>query len=213
MWADILVGALLGALGLYVCFAGLRAFLIILPIIGFVSGFFAGAAGVSAIFGDGFLSSVTGIGVGLVVGLVLAALSYFLWYVGALLAAGSTGALIGSGIMNGIGVDSGWVVFIGAAIGAVLVFAIAFMLALPVYVVIVNTAFLGASGAVAGLLLVINQVDRADVGYGLAWATIEESWLWLVAWLVLAVAGMFTQVQSIANITLPEDRWASANVT
>lgn len=211
MWADILVGALLGAVGLYVCFAGLRAFLIILPIIGFISGFFAGAAGVSAIFGDGFLSSVTGIGVGLVVGLVLAVLSYFLWYVGALLAAGSTGALIGSGIMNGIGVDSGWVVFIGAAIGAVLVFAIAFMLALPVYVVIVNTAFLGASGAVAGLLLVINQVDRADVGYGLAWATIEESWLWLIAWLVLAVAGMFTQVQSIANITLPEDRWASAN--
>jgi hypothetical protein len=208
---DILVGALLGAVGLYVCFAGLRTFLIVLPVIGFISGFFIGAAGVRTFIGEGFLGSVTGVIVGLLVGLLLAVLSYVLWYVGALLTAGSTGALFGSAIMNGIGVDSGWLVFIGAAIGAVLIFAIAFKLALPVYVVIINTAILGASGAVTGLLLVINQVDRADLGYGLAWATIEESWLWLVAWLVLAVAGIVAQVNSISNVTLPEERWASAH--
>lgn len=211
MMADILVGALLGAVGLYVCFAGLRTFLIVLPVVGFISGFFIGAAGVRSIAGESFLAGLTGAVVGLLVGLLLAALSYFLWYVGALLAAGSTGALFGSAIMNALGVDSGWGVFIGAAIGWIVVFAIAFMLALPVYVVIVNTAILGASGAVTGLLLLLNQFDRADLGYGLAWATIEESWLWLVAWLVLAVAGMFAQLNSISNITLPEDRWASAH--
>jgi hypothetical protein len=60
-------------------------------------------------------------------------------------------------------------------------------------------------------LLIFNQFDRADLGYGLAWATIEESWLWAIAWLVLAVLGVLTQLRSIAVITLPEDRWTTAS--
>jgi hypothetical protein len=210
MW-DVVVGILVGLFGLLLCFAGLRVFFIALPFLGFIAGFFVGAAGVTAIFDEGFLSSLTGIIVGLIVGLVFGLLAYLLWYVGALLAAGSTGALLGSALMNAIGVDSGWAVFIAAAIGAVLLFVVAFILALPIYVVIVNTAFVGAAGVITGILLIFNQFDRADLGYGLAWATIEESWLWAIAWLVLAVLGVLTQLRSIAVITLPEDRWTTAS--
>ena len=207
---DITLGLALGVLGLVVCLLGLRVFFAALPIIGFVAGFFVGAAGIAAITGDSFLSNVTGVIVGFVVGVVFGALAYFFWYVGALLSAGSTGALIGSGFMKAIGVDSGWAVFLVAAAVAVIFFMIALALALPVYVVIVNTAFVGAAGIVTGLLLLFNQVDRVDLNYGLAWATVEESWFWMIVWIVLAVVGTLFQIQSIKTVVLPEDRWSPA---
>lgn len=207
---DILVGLILALIGLAACFMGLRMFFAILPIFGFVSGFFIGLAGVNAIFGDGFFATTTGIIVGFIVGAALAILAYLLWYVGALLAAGSTGALIGSGFMQAIGVSSGWLVFIGAATAAILVFLLALWLALPIYVVIVNTGFLGAGAMVTGAMLVFNQMSRTDLGYGAAFAAIGESWFWMIAWIALAVAGILAQIQMIASVTLPEDRWSAA---
>jgi hypothetical protein len=210
---DILVGLFLGLFGIMVCFSGLRVFFVALPLIGFVSGFFVGAAGVRAVFGESFLSSMTSVIVGLIVGVALALIAYLLWYVGALLSAGSTGALIGSGLMGGMGVNTGWIVFIGAAVGAVLLFTLAYWLALPVYVVIVNSAFIGAAAIIAGMLLVFNQLERADLGYGVAWATIEESWIWIAAWIALTAFGIVAQVQSVASVTLPEDRWSTAQAS
>jgi hypothetical protein len=51
---DILVGIIALAVGAAVCFAGLRLWFALLPLWGFVAGFFAGATAVTAIFGDGF---------------------------------------------------------------------------------------------------------------------------------------------------------------
>lgn len=207
---DILIAILLGLLGLVVCFAGLRVFFVALPIIGFVTGFYIGAAGVSAIFNEGFLSSVTSVIVGFVVGLVLAILAYVLWYVGALLSAGSTGALLASSIMNGIGVDSGWIVAIVAIAAGIAVFLIAFRIALPIYIVIVNTAFLGAAAVVTGGLMLFNQIDRSELGNGTAWALIEASWFWLFAWAAIMMIGMLAQLQTVASVVLPEERWSQA---
>ncbi|HYI15405.1 MAG TPA: DUF4203 domain-containing protein, partial [Thermomicrobiales bacterium] len=196
--------------GLFVCFAGLRVFFVALPIVGFVTGFYIGAAGTRAVLNDGFLSNVTAVIIGLVAGVTLGVLAYLLWYVGALISAGSTGALFGSGVMNGLGVDSGWAVALVAIACGILLFFIAFKLALPIWVVIVNTAIVGAAGAIGGVMLIIDQIDRGDLGYGVAWAAIEESWLWLIAWAVIAVMGLVAQSQAIASITLPEDRWGTA---
>jgi len=207
---DIFVGLALIIVGLVGCLMGLRVFFVALPIIGFVAGFFVGAAGIAALLGDSFLSNATGVIVGAIVGLVFATASYFFWYVGALLSAAASGALIGSAITQALGVDSGVVVFIVAAAVALAFFMAAMALALPIYVVIVNTAFVGAAGIVTGLLLVFNQINRVDLDYGLAWATVEESWFWMVAWIVLAVVGMLYQIQSIASVRLPEDRWTQA---
>lgn len=207
---DILIGLLLGLIGLSVCFSGLRVFFLALPLIGFVSGFFVGMAGVSAIFGDGFFATTTGIIIGFIVGLIFSALSYLFWYVGALLAAGSSGALIGSGLMNAFGVTSGWIVFIAAAVGAILVFLLAMSMALPIYVVIVNTAFFGAGAIITGVLLIFNQIDRQELNYGAAWAVINESWFWMICWIVLAVAGIMAQLRLVSGISLPENRFGPA---
>lgn len=206
--ADVLVGLLLIAFGLIICFAGLRVFIVALPLLGFVIGFYIGAAGTRALLGEGFLSTATGIIIGLVVGLVGALLSYAVWYAGMLLAASSSGALLGSGLLALFGVDSGWALAIAGAVGAVIAVAVAWVVALPIYVVIINTAFAGASGATAGALLVFDQIKRADLGYGSAWAVIEASPWWLLVWIALAAIGLGNQLQSITATRLPEERWA-----
>lgn len=206
--ADLLVGLLLIVIGLVICMAGLRVFILALPLLGFVTGFYIGAAGVRTVLGDGFLSSATGVIIGLIVGVVGAGLSYLFWYAGALLAAGSSGALAGSGLLGLFGVDSGWGLAIAAAIGAIVAVVVAWLIALPVYIVIVNTAFAGAAGAIAGALLVFDRIDRVDLGYGAGWAVTNESWWWLFAWLILATAGVGAQLQSIAAVQLPAQRWA-----
>lgn len=213
MFADFLVGLVIGLIGLVVCFAGLRAFFIALPAIGFILGFFVGADAVRVILGESFLSSLTSFIVGLVIGIIFAVLSYLFWYAGALLSAGATGALIGSGLMSAIGISSGWIVFIAAAIGGITLFVVALMLALPVYVVIVNTAFVGAAGAITGIMLFFNQIDRADLGFGSAWAMIETSWFWLIVWAMLVVTGLVVQLQTVTSITLPEEHWKPAQQT
>jgi hypothetical protein len=207
---DFLIGLLLVVIGISVCLSGLRLFFVALPLIGFIVGFYAAALAVASILGESFLSGVVAVLAGIVMGAFLALISYVFWYVGALLAAGSTGALVGSGLMNGIGIETGWIVTLVAATVAVLFFVGAFLLALPIYVVIVNTSFLGAGGIVAGLLLLFNQIDRAQLGYGIAWATIEASGFWLFLWGVFFIVGLLSQMKIIRSLTLPEDPWTRA---
>ena len=141
---DVIVGLLAIGLGLAVCFLGLRIWYFMLPIWGFVSGFFVGAATVTAIFGDGFLSTVTGWIVGIVVGLGFALLSYLFWYAGVMLAAASVGGLLASGFLDAVGIDGKWVVFLISLAAALALAFLALVIALPVYIVIISTGIVGA---------------------------------------------------------------------
>jgi MFS family permease len=207
---DIIIGIILVAIGAAACLAGLRLWFALLPIWGFVAGFFLGATTVTEQCGDGFLSTVTGWVVGAVVGIVFALLSYMIWYFGAILAAASVGSLLGSGLMRAFSVDNEWVLFIVAAIVAVLFALAAMMIGLPVYVVIVNTAVAGAAGVTAGLMLLFNRIDLEQMENGATWAMIQESWFWVIVWAALAGIGMVTQLRSMVDVALPEDRWTRA---
>src|SRR5262249_61111508 len=131
------------------------------------------------------------------VGAVFASLSSFFWYAGAIIAAGSVGALAGSGLMAALNVDTDWIVFIVSAIGAVIVGLVAVLLALPVYIVLVETAFLGAVGVITGIMLIFNKIDAEDLGHGAAWSMINDSWFWVLAWIVLAGSGLLAQMRGI----------------
>ncbi|MFL5758898.1 MAG: DUF4203 domain-containing protein [Thermomicrobiales bacterium] len=207
---DFFLGLFALILGLGVCFLGFRLFFIMLPIWGFIAGFFIGAEGFAAIFGHGFLSTVTGWVLGFFIGLLFAVLSYLFWYLGAIIAAGSVGASLGSGLMAAFNVNTDWVIFIAAAIGAVLLAIIAIVLFLPVYIVIVSTAFLGATAVTSGIMLIFNQVDKESFHWGSTMAMINDSWFWLLLWAVVAAAGMVYQLMSISTVKLPDDRWARA---
>jgi hypothetical protein len=205
--AEILVGLIIIALGAVVTLAGLRVFFAALPIWGFIVGFFVGSAAITYLAGDGFLSTALGWIVGAVVGVIFAALAFLYWYIGVILAAGSAGALVGSGIMGAAGVDSGWLVFLVALAVAALFMVVAVAIALPFYVVIVNTALAGATAVVAGLMLVFDVIPLADLGYGATWAMVNESWFWMIAWIVVAAIGLSVQLRTASLGILPEQRW------
>jgi hypothetical protein len=38
----------------------------------------------------------------------------------------------------------------------------------------------------------------------------SASWLWVLAWIVLAVAGVYYQLRSVDEIRLPEEKWVPA---
>ena len=204
---DILIGILAVIVGAALVVAGLRYFFLLLPIWGFVAGFFVGAALITAVFGDGFLSTTLGIVVGLVFGVLFALISYFYWYFTVILAAAAAGSVLGASIFGAIGIDSSWLIFIiGLAFGVL--FAIgAMFLNLPVYLVIVNTALAGAALVIGGVLMVFDQFDREELGTGDLWRKIDDHWyLWLI-WIAIGVVGMMIQMTARALVTLPEERW------
>jgi hypothetical protein len=207
---DIVLGILGVVFGLALTFMGLQVFFISLPILGFITGFFVGTIGVTELFGDGFLSTATGIIAGIAIGIVFALLSYLWWYAGALIAAGALGALGGSGLAELFGIDSDWVVFTFSAVGAVVFFVAALLLNLPTYIVIVSTAFAGATTLIAGALLIFNQIDNEELGRGTATAIIGDSFWWTLVWIVVGSLGLIVQLAVRTVIALPEERWTTA---
>lgn len=204
---DLLVGIILIVLGAFLALAGLRVFFFALPIMGFIVGMSGGLALMDHLFDNQFLSTTTGIIVGIVLGIVGAIISYLFWYVAIILGAAFIGASLGTGLMNALNIDGQWLIFIVAVIGAVILGLLTVILNLPIYWVIVNTAFVGATMVLGGVLLTFNRIDRADLDYGAIWAAIDESWFWIIAWIVVAAVGIGAQLSMITQTVLPEEKW------
>lgn len=214
---QILVGIVLGLIGLAVGFYGLRFWYIMLPAFGAIIGFFVGARVMQDIFGAGFLSTAVSWVVGLIVALAFALLSYFVWYAGAIIMAGAVGASVFTGILHALFTNPwGAMLFVVAAIGAVIFAVGALVLNLPIYIVIVNSALGGASLAIAGLLALLGTVTVTELANGATVAVVDEArfqgagWLWVLLWIILAVAGIFYQLRGVAEVRLPEEKWVPA---
>jgi len=207
---DILLGIFFVVVGLAITCMGIQIFFAILPMLGFLFGFFLGAAGIESIWGDSFLSTVSGWIVGFIAGLIFGFIAWYWWYAGVLLSAGVVGGLVGTGLARLFEIDNDFVLFIFAAVGFIAAMALAFVLNLPIYLVILNTGVAGATVVVTGALLVFNQIDREELGEGTAIAIINESWWWLLVAFVVAVVGIAFQLMMRATVTLPSDRWEPA---
>lgn len=207
---DVLVGVIMLVLGAFLALAGLRVFFIALPIMGFIVGAAAGFALMDHLFDNRFLSTTTGIVAGLVLGVIGAVISYLWWYIAIVLGAAYIGASLGTGLMEAFNVNSQWVILIVAIIGAIILGLLTVLLDLPIYWVIVNTAFVGATLVIGGLLLVLNRIDRVDLGYGTIWAAIDESWFWFIAWIVVAAVGIGAQLSMITQAVqtqFTQEKW------
>ncbi len=210
---DILFGTILLAIGLAIGFAGLRLWFILLPFLGFFAGLSIGVGLMYWIFDEGLFATATGLVIGFFIGLVFAVLSYLFWYVGALLGAAYIGGVIGAGFMRAINVDSNFAIAVAAILAGVAMLIIAVIFWLPVIMVIINSAIAGATWAIAGVMLIFNVIDREHLSYGTVTAAIDESWFWVLALIMLSIAGIIGQLQSIASVRLPEDRWTRVDPT
>ena len=217
---QVIIGLILLLVGLVACFLGLRFWFILLPILGGVIGFFIGARAIQEIFGTGFLSTATSWIVGILLGIGFALLSWFVWYAGAIIVAAGVGASLASGLLHAFFDNPwGWALFIVSLIGAIIFGIGALVLNLPIYIVIVNTALGGAALIIAGILTMLGTITVGELANGASVAVIDESryqgasWLWTVAWIVLAIIGIVYQLRTVAEARLPEEKWVPARAT
>lgn len=205
---DVLIGIAGIIVGVGVALSGLRYFILLLPIWAFVGGFLTGAALVTAIFGDGFLSTGLGLIVGFAAGILFMGISYLYWYFAVLIAAGGAGSILTASLFSSFGVNSSWLLFILGLAGGALFIAGAIIVNYPVLLVIVNTAIGGSAIAIGGFLLVFNRMDRDEIGTGALWHRINDHWvLWLV-WAIGAAIGIGAQLSARQSVPVPDERWA-----
>jgi len=208
----LLLGILAIAIGAAVCFAGYKFFLFLLPLFGFVAGFWIGSAAITELFGSGFLSEVTGWVVGAVCGVILAIGSYFFWYIAIVALAGAVGAWLGGAVMSAIGFDGGLLNFlVELAIGVVFV-VIAIVLRFPKWAVLGLTALGGAGTAVSGLLLILGTIRIADIQDGPFAAAWSAGPVWALITLVVAVAGFFAQDRSTKDFEIDMTRYRDSSM-
>jgi hypothetical protein len=203
----ILMATLAAVLGLVLCLWGYRIFLVMLPVFGFFAGFWLGAEAVALIFGTGFLVTVTGWVVGFILGLIVAVLSYLFYFVGVALIALAVGAALGAGVMGALGFDSGLLVLVVVIVSALVVAGLTLLFNLQKYVIITLTALGGANAIVLSPLLLFGRVSLASVsGAGSAIKPVlQDSWFWLVIWLIITIASIAYQIQSNQSYTFTRD--------
>lgn len=187
-------------IGAAFCFAGYRFFRILILLWGFFTGFSIGASLVAVIFSTGFLATAASWIIGLIVGLVLAMLAYF-FYVAAVVILGATiGYWIGVGVMAAFGLGQNMLTPVAGIVVAALLAVLVIITNAPRLLMIVLTAFSGASVIVFGFLLLFGQGTIDTFKYGSIFALIHGSWLWLIAWLVLAIIGISVQSRSMSVV-------------
>lgn len=194
MFLEILLFSTLAILvGLSFCFLGYPFFRILLPIWGFFAGTMAGISGMSALLGEGFLASSIAIFVGFAIGVVFAALSYFFYKFAVILFGAFLGYTMGAGILLWFGVDSSFLITLSGLFLSV-VFVIGFIgLKIPRMLIMFATAFGGATAVITGIFVLFGKLPPDMVSFDLAKYTIGNSFLWLVAWLVLGSIGAAAQ--------------------
>jgi len=186
--------------GSVLLFGGYRFFMFLLPIFGFFFGFGLGAQTVQALFGGGFLSTVTSWIVGFGMALIFALLSYMFYFVAVGLIGGALGYVVGVGLMEAIGFNFGFLVWIvGIAVGIALAAAV-LVLNVQKWVVIVATAVLGAEVIVGTFLFMFGGLPPAQLVDNPVRVAMQGSALWTITYLLLLVLGVASQYQSTRHV-------------
>ncbi len=199
-------------LGLAFCFVGYRFFLVMLPIWGFFAGFWLGAEVTTLLFGAGFLATTTSWVIGFVAGLLGAVLSYLFFIIGVALVAAGFGWALGAGFMTALGFDPGFLVTIVAVVAAIVLVLLTLALNLQKYVIIAMTAIGGANAIVLSALLVLGRVslESLRIAGNSIGPVLQDSWFWLIVWLVLAIAGIVVQIQTNRSYEFSREQYVEA---
>ena len=200
------------AFGVAVAFRGYRFFLVLLPILGFVIGFTLGAQTLQAIFDVGFLTTVTSWVVGFLLGLLFGVLSYLFYFVGVALLSFGLGYAIGAGFMGLIGFDLDLVTWlVGMATGVALALVVIFF-NVQKWVIVAITSFFGSAAIIGSLMLVLGKISIEDLGTNAVGTAIEDSFLWLLFYMIIAVLGIASQIGIDQTVELepPESTFLSS---
>ena len=199
----ICMGLIAIVFGLAVAFFGYRIFLLLLPLWAFVFGFALGAETITTLFGQAFLSTVTGWVVGFIVGLVFTVLSYLFYIIGVALFSASFGYALGVSLMGLIGIE-GFLAWLIGIILAVIVAIVVIRFNLQKIAIELITAAGGAAAALLGLLAPFGVVEAGKTFAQTTRGVFQNSVLWLILWIAVAVFAFIFQQRTNQAFELEE---------
>jgi len=188
-----LIGLIILLIGLALCFAGYRLFRVILVIWGLLTGFQLGTLLATQLFGEQYAGTALQWIAGAVVAVILALLAYFLYKWQIVLAGALVGYFLGTALASALNMTPGWVIIVFGLVGAIILGALVLILDLPRLIIILSTAIVGAGVAIAGLLLLLSQINLRDLSGGITGPIARVSGIWTVVWLVLLIVGITFQ--------------------
>jgi hypothetical protein len=192
--------------GLAMTFAGYRLFLILLPIWGFFFGLMFGAQTMQALFGVGFLATVTSWVVGFIVGAVFAVLSYLFYMVAVAIIAGSLGYAVAVGLLTAIGLNMGFLVWLIGIVVAVVLIIVTLRFNLQKWVIIIATSVMGAGAIIGSFVLMFNPAAGALEKP--VQTALKTSPLLAILFVIVAILGIVGQVRASRSYTIEAyDRW------
>jgi hypothetical protein len=206
---SIIIGLLAIGIGLAWAFYGLKLFTILLPLWAFFFGLVAGAQWSQSVFGEsGIFTTVLSWGIGLVFGVVLAAISFFWYYAAIVILGGAVGYALGIGFFEWLGLGTGFIaVVVALIVGAI--FAVGtFVLGVPVVLVMVFSAFSGAAAVINGVLIFLGQIKLEALHQGIFGSLLTNGVIGIVAFLVLGAAALYWQIRDVGTSIQSIDRSA-----
>ena len=190
---DILIGTLALIVGVASCLAGRQAFAALLPVLGFVPGFFIGAGLVAAASGDRLLATTPGFIAGLAGGAALALLSHRCWLLGVLVSVGSTGIVLGAALFVSLGGAETELQVIFASLMGLLFMVSALLWTMPDPLIVTATAMEGAALTLGGFYLLHGDLHATQLGTGVVWQRIADHWTHWLVWVLAAAVGIMAQ--------------------
>jgi hypothetical protein len=208
--SDAVLGLLALLVGALLLFRGYAALRFVIAIWGAFTGFFLGAGIVASVTGEGFLASALAWVVGTVVALAFGLVAYLYYAVSVVIGMGAIGFALGTTAMVAIGVTWSWVIVLVGVAVAVLLAVVAIVGDLPLVILAVLGALAGASTMLAGVLLLLGDLDSRDLAVAGTPQDLELGWWWTAAYLALALAGLLVQLRSErARRGTLRDAWAA----
>jgi hypothetical protein len=183
---------------------GVKVFRLLLPIIGFVAGVMVGFGGVQAIFGTGVISTTIAVVMAVVVGVIMALLSFLFYEIAIMILS----IMVGVSVMTYLGVaigleNAGFILFLLGLTGGIFGFMVAASSNLSVSFVIVVTSMLGVAYILAGILLVVGAISLDDISnVGIIPSVVnhvDQSFLWLLVWIAGTIVSMNVQMKALTQ--------------
>ena len=193
----LMIGGMIALLfGVVLLFGGYRFLWVLLPILGFFFGFGLGAQTVQALFGVGFLSTITSWVVGFVVAVIFAMLSYLFCFMAVALIGGALGYVVAVGLLEAIGLDFGFLVWMIGIVAGIAMAGVVLAFNIQKYVVIIATAIIGAGIIVGTFLFMFGGLPSAQVAANPVRVAMQNSAFWSIVFILLALLGGISQYES-----------------
>lgn len=193
--------------GLAVSLLGYKLFMILLPFIGLVGGTMVGFVGFQSVFGKGVISTTVAIFVAVIVGVLLALLSFLFFSFTVTLYTALLGASAFSylGIALGLG-SSGFLLFALGVFGFILGLILASNVGFSDRLVMALTSFIGVAFILASVFLIAGKVsveglNETGVIQSVA-KVVDQSFLWFFVWFGGAMVAIAFQRKTLPVVVM-----------